>query len=576
MIKKKYNKAFFQPFTVIFTVALLLLLMSCLQKSTEEPAGIRILVNQTGYYPEAVKYALAAKGADGIIFTVVSEEDNKPALKVRSTSTTHWDAAREDYSLIDFSELKKPGRYRIVSASGTESYPFEISDNLYQKPAIMLQRSFYYQRVGQDITKEFGGEWSWKAGHLQDSNSILHESTGKTGKIKSPGGWYDAGDYGKYMVNSGITVGTLLAFYELYPDFFGDNLNLPESGNSKSDLLDEIKYNMDWMLTMQDKDGGVFFKLSGLTWPGMILPANDTQDRYIIGKSTTSALNLAATAAMAGRIYKDYDSAYADRCLNAAQAAWKWAIDNPKVGNPDTSISGSGPYDDNSFDDEFVWAAAELYITTGSDEYIKTLKDNSYFVRIQGSQWWREVSNFAVFSLVFHNAKLPDNMAESAKESLISAADGLLLELYDSPGRVPMGLSQFAWGSHGTVGNKGIIIAYAHKLTGDKKYHDALIEIGDYLNGRNATGYTCATGLGSNPPMNPHHRPSEGGGFANPVPGLVVGGPNSRMEDGMDYPHQEPARCYIDKMKSYASNEPAINQNASVGFVFAYLAALEK
>ena len=557
----------------IFVGSLITAISACVSSPSE--TDVRILVNQVGYYENSKKTAIVTN-TDRDEISIKSMETDVIVYTASLTPPVFWDAAHENLRIADFSDFKIPGKYILVLAGNIESDPIEIRSTINRKPAELLLKSYYYQRAGLDILPIYGGKWNWKAGHLQDAECQFHPSTGKTGTWESPGGWYDAGDYGKYIVNGGITVGTILGFYELYPALIGDNLVIPESGNGISDLLDEVRYELEWMRTMQDMDGGVFFKLSGLKWPGMdVLPAADTQKRYIIGKSTTSTLNFCAVMAMAGRIYAESDASFSTACLTSAEKAWQWAVDNPNSAPPDTGIPGSGPYDDANFEDEFLWASAELYKSTGINAYAEWIRHHPSQFKVTSRSWWQNVRNLGVFSLVSSDISFDTDLIVKAKKSILDTANKYLEEIRKSPAQVPMDVASFTWGSHGNIGNKGIILAYAHYLTGDRTYLEGLLEIADYLSGRNATGYSSATGLGSNPPIFPHHRPSVADGIKEPVPGLVVGGPNPYKQDGLSYPNSAPARCYLDVTQSYSSNEPAINQNAAVFFVFAYMAAQE-
>ena len=133
----------------------------------------------------------------------------------------------------------------------------------------------------------------------------------------------------------------------------------------------------------------------------------------------------------------------------------------------------------------------------------------------------------------------------------------------------------FNWGSNSNAANQGILLVKAYLISGDKKYiHHALSNV-DYILGRNATGYCFVTGLGSKPPMNPHHRQSVSDGIVEPVPGLLVGGPNPGMQDKCVYQFKEPETAYLDQSCSYASNEIAINWNAPLVYLTNAIEALK-
>jgi endoglucanase len=133
----------------------------------------------------------------------------------------------------------------------------------------------------------------------------------------------------------------------------------------------------------------------------------------------------------------------------------------------------------------------------------------------------------------------------------------------------------FVWGSNSVAANQGILIIQVYRLTNDRKYLQYALGNLDYIMGRNATGYSFVTGVGQKTPMFPHHRQSEADGIADPVPGLLAGGPNPGQQDGCKtYPSKIPDESYTDTVCSYASNEIAINWNAPAAYLAGALEAL--
>jgi endoglucanase len=555
-----------------------------------------IRINQTGFYPKSRKVAvvISSNAAEKATeFKVVRVSDGKAVLNGKLSEPLTWKDSDETGRWADFSKLENPGRYKLV-INGKESYPFQISSNIFADAAHLSTRTFYLQRCSHELTEKLAGKWARPAGH-PDTAVSFHPSTGRTeGKLSSPGGWYDAGDFGKYMVNSGITVGTLMAFYENFPNYFPDkSLNIPESGNGHPDILDEIKYNLDWMKTMQDPDGGVYNKLTTLTFPGYIMPHEDDGERFAIGKSTTAALNFAASMAMAARIYAPFDKKYADDCLVRAKRAWEWAVKNDNIPFKNPEDVKTGEYGDENFEDEFIWAAAELFITTKDKQFADFLKANK--INYKREPTWQDVHGLAPLSLATIKNELPASTLDSVRASIVKTADKWLLEMDKHLYRIPK--MTFIWGSNSAFANKGIAMIYAYKITGDKKYLFGAAEIADYLLGKNAKGLSFMTGMGTKYAANPHHRhvvAAEGllkdkDGTIQikrrsapakdnvVIPGFLVGGPNYRQQDKVHevvYTYTLPAKSYEDVYKSYASNEVAINWNAPATFLFGAIDAL--
>lgn len=538
----------------IFLISFITLLSTGLLAQT---GAIRI--NQLGYYPEANKIALVVF-TDATTFEVINTLDNTVAFSGNLSAKMYWKDSGDTLKRADFSALKTEGTYKIKIPGFGESYPFEISKTVLRKAAYASLKSYYYQRSSYELTAPFAGLWKRPAGH-PDTQCILHASTGKSGKISSPGGWYDAGDYGKYVINAGISVASMLSFYENFNGFFADGtIHIPESGNGKNDLLDEVKFELDWLKTMQDNDGGVFFKLTTLGFPGMVMPAADKAERYVIGKTTASALDFAAMMAMAGRIYSDYDSVYAADCITRAENAWVWAKANPTIYFKNPADVSTGEYGDGNVTDEFIWAAAELFITTKKAEFKTYLEGKSGSLRYNNAPGWPSVQPLASLSLATQPNGLSATLLTTIKNSVVSTSDSWLNQINANAARIPQ--FGFNWGSNSGIANMGVGLLYAYILTKDVKYIKGAAECADYLLGKNATGFSFVSGYGKKTPMNFHHRPSSADGIAQPVPGFVSGGPNSGKEDGEKYPFSNPAKCFVDVVGSYASNEVCINWNS--------------
>ena len=296
-----------------------------------QPAADVIRLNQVGYFPSQEKVAVA-NTAGVTDFTVVNAATGEEVLKGTTTVTTSNPWSQTARSAMDFSSLNQPGTYWLLAGGDTAT--FEIKDRPLAVVADAALKSFYYQRTGMPIEEKYAGQWNRPAGH-PDTQVLIHPSAAgparKAGDvISSPKGWYDAGDYNKYIVNSAFSIGLMQAIYRLFPDYFAkQNVNIPESGNNTPDLLDEMYYNLDWMLTMQDPaDGGVYHKLTTPNFEGFVKPTECKQPRYVVQKSVTATLDFAAVMAQASMIFKPYQKDYpgfSAKALRAAERAYSWA-----------------------------------------------------------------------------------------------------------------------------------------------------------------------------------------------------------------------------------------------------------
>jgi len=566
---------------LLVSTLILLFVLNCQTKKIENAAGPaeRIRLNQIGYFTHGVKKFVVAD-TEAKAFEIKNASGNIVFQGILEPKGI-WNKSGENVLLGDFTGLSADGTYTILLDNGVMSYPFSIGRDIFDDLKLATLKSFYLHRISMPIEEQYAGKYHRPLGH-EDLQLPFHPSTGKTqSKFDTPGGWYDAGDYGKYIVNAGITAGMMLAMYEKYPNAYPDgSMNIPEGGNGLPDILDELKYEIDWMLTMQDDDGGVFVKVTTLNFGGMVMPHEAPRDRYVIGKSAGASLNLAAVCAMTARIYEPFDPEFAGNCLDAAIDAWRWSVTHPEAyygKNPDDVRTGA--YSDVILDEEFFWAAAELFITTGEPEYFENIQMKLGDITFRLEENWRNYGdNIGYYSLVGVSDRLDDRQKKQVTDGLIHLADELAEKHRNIPYQIPV--DHFVWGSNSDILDAAMIYANAYEVTKDKKYMNLAIETFDYIMGKNAVGYSFITGFGSKQPMHIHHRPSEADGIEEPYPGFVVGGPNGRLQDkgslaqaGLSYASELPAKSYIDAIPSFASNEIALNWNAPCVYLLGFFDA---
>jgi endoglucanase len=543
-----------------------MIVLSLASYSQESTSHIRL--NQIGFLPYAEKLA-AVVDIDAASFEIIDTLDNV-------VSASLWGASGESIQIADFSIFATPGTYKIRIGGYGESVRFTISDTVFSEINNAIVKAFYFNRASTELLPEHAGVYARNAGHPDTTVIILPSAADPTrvagDTISAPKGWYDAGDYNKYIVNSGITVGTLLQAYESYTEYY-DTLtwNIPESGNGIADLLDEIRWNLDWMLTMQDPaDGGVYNKTTSAQFSGMIMPDEDNAKRYVVAKGTAATLDFAAVMAMAGRVYADIDSVFADSCLRAAENAWEWAENNPNVSysNPGAEDGypavTTGGYGDNSFSDEKIWAASELLISTGKDSVYAS--DINLYVQFNTPNW-RSLATLCLFSLYTHRETIGFAVDTArVKDIILSKATGLRDAQLSHPYRVTT--SNFAWGSNSIVANESIMLLHAFRISQEQSFLNAALSCYDYILGRNATEYCFITEFGTKASRNVHHRVSEADALPGSVPGFLAGGPNGNAgtECSTAYPSYA-AKAYKDETCSYTTNEIAINWQAPMTYL---------
>lgn len=527
------------------------------EKIVGAPRPIQVKVNQIGYKPDDVKTVV-----------VTSEEDEKFKIVDAETEETVYIGEYGDMSFDkgisckvkqgDFSDFTYCGRYKIISSPSGASYEFSIGEDLYADAYADVVKMLYSQRCGCELDPAIVGEFAHKPCHT-DKALVYGDDSGKTYDVS--GGWHDAGDYGKYVVPGAKTVMDLFLAYEDY-DQDQDDIGIPESGNGVPDLLDEARYELDWMLKMQDeKTGGVYHKVTALNFPETVLAVDETATLYLAPISYAATGDFCAVMAKASELYKDIDKDFAEKCYDAAEKAYGFLEANEGMKgykNPDEIVTGE--YLDNYTEDELLWASAEMYIVTGDQKYadvINELMSGKY----QKGLGWASIGTYALYDLAKSDS-VDEKIREAAKAEVINEADKLVKAAANDSFFMSLGNS-YPWGSNMNVADNGVLYLMAYKLDGNKEYRDYAQRQRDYIFGVNGTGYCYVTGYGSLSPEHPHHRPSEV--LEKTLPGMLVGGPNNGLND----PYAAavlygvaPGLCYVDNSQSFSCNEITIYWNS--------------
>lgn len=579
---------------MVYRFFLIGLLLLTTVVNAQQMAAPEIVLNQCGYYPKLEKSAVLLHPVSESKFELLSMPGRKAVYTgvLSEPKTTGY--SKITTRIADFSTFDQPGEYIIRVAGVPDSPVFKIADGVHQDLALAALKAFYYQRASFTLDVNYAGKWNRAAEHPDTSVYIHPSAASKNRKVDSKinvsGGWYDAGDYNKYVVNSGISTSTLLSAYEDFSEYFlGQEVHIPHAKNKVPDVLTEAVYNLRWMLKMQDPgDGGVYHKCTNLDFDGMVMPDKALSKRYVVAKGTAATLNLAAVAAQAYRIFKHFPEQYpglADSCLLASRNAWRWALNNPNVAYDQDVLNKTydlkvttGAYGDKDFEDEWIWASAELLASTGEQAYF-----DAFFSRLNAPvslPSWSNVGILGYYTLIRCEGQLPEHyksVTSILKKKILTLADRYLAAFKTGPYHTVIGASiyDFAWGSNSSAMNQSILLINAYLFSKKDAYLDAAVSNLDYVLGKNATGYSFVTGIGYKSPLHPHHRLSFADGIVEPIPGLLVGGPNREKQDGLKY-ESEPELSYLDDVKSYASNEIAINWNAPLVYVANAMEYLEK
>ncbi|MEU7875373.1 glycoside hydrolase family 9 protein [Dactylosporangium sp. NPDC049140] len=576
------------------------------QEAYVPDTGPPVRVNQVGYLLSGPKHATVVTNAPEPMSWKVVSSSGEMVASGRSTPRGLDASSGQRVHTIDLGTVAKPGTGYTLQFDGAQSHPFSIADSLYEPLRRDALHFFYLQRSGIPIDNALAPGYARPAGHLgvppnRGDTSVPCQPGAGDYTLDVHGGWYDAGDHGKYVVNGGIATAQLLSQYERTKTatvvtsaaLDDGSLSIPERGNRVPDILDEARWELEFLLRMQipagkPNAGMAHHKVHDRAWTGLpCLPDQDPQPRELHPPSTAATLNLAATAAQAARLYRPFDAAFADRCLAAARTAWQAAQDHPAMYAKSDDSTGGGPYDDTDVRDEFYWAAAELFITTGEQPYLDALRSSPYWTGdtfASGGPDWKFVAPLGRLDLATVPNRLPKGDREAAQASVRAAADRYLTTIRDQAYGVPLTENEYTWGSNSVILNKLVVIATAFDLTGEQRYRDGVLESLDYLLGRNALNHSYVTGYGTRFSHNQHSRiyahqldPN----LPQPPPGSIAGGPNPGLEDpkakkvllGTALAERpKPQLCYLDDIESWSTNEVAINWNSALSWVASFAA----
>lgn len=515
----------------------------------------RVRINSIGFLPNLQKKATIA--ASCTRFELVKEDGT---VVFSGTTTPMYDGdSGENVNIADFSSVTEEGTYYLGVPGVGKSVNFRIAKDVYNEAYKTSMLGMYLWRCGTEVSATYdGNHFSHAACHTQDAylDYITNQHTIKDGKK----GWHDAGDYNKYVVNAGITVGAMFLAWEQFQDKIEPvALTMPESSNSMPDFLDEMKFEIDWLLTMQYPDGSgkVAHKLSTRSFGGFIMPENETTERFFTPWGSAATADFVAMTAMAARIFRPYDPQYADKCINAAKVSYAFLKANPNNHSPDQSAFSTGGYNTGDSDDR-LWAAAEMWATLGDATYLNDFESrvSSFSPKVQTDFDWGSVGNLGMITyLLSERTGKNQAIVDSIKRDLISAADSIVATSKNHGYGRTLG-SRYYWGCNGTVARQTMVLQTANMISPKTDYLNAAVESLGHVFGRNYYNRSYVTGLGINPPMFPHDRRAGADGIADPWPGYLVGGGHS-------------AKGWVDVEASYETNEIAINWNGALIYALA-------
>ncbi|HHV29096.1 MAG TPA: PKD domain-containing protein [Clostridium sp.] len=561
-----FSKRHGDPFTVWF---------SDIKVTSEdnEKAAPAIKVNQLGFIPESEKYALVTgfegelAAAAGDKFTVINAADNSTAYTGKLTLVTEYEPIDSGEKILkaDFSSLTEPGKY-YISIEGVDNSPkFEIGEDIYKSLITDSARYFYYQRQGIELEEPYALGYPRKDITPQDAQAVF--ASGKKDPIDITKGWYDAGDFGKY-VNAGATaVSDLFWAYETFPSQFVDGqFNIPESGNGVPDILDEARWELEWMLKMQDKESGGFY-------PRVQSDNDENITSRIIrdqnGCTTDDTACAAGVLAHAYLIYRDIDADFAQECLEAAIDAWTFLENNPK-----NIVSPAGPYNVHDDGGDRLWAAASLYRATGEEVYHTYFKENYESFAQKFEDQYSYAHTWGDMWLTAFLSYLKSENRDAEVENWIDTEFGIWLDntlsrYENNPWKNAIVPGNYFWGINMQIMNTPMDAIIGSQLL--DKYSDRVSKLGfgslNWLLGTNPLRFSFVSGYGEDSVKGVFSNIYNLDGKQGIPKGYMPGGPNTYEGAGLS---RFAAKCYTRSSGDWVANEHTVYWNSALVFMSAF------
>ncbi len=513
------------------------------------------------------------------VFTVPSETfylENSSGKCVYKGKTVYFgfdELSGDNVYTADFSDFSENGEYIMTTDSGCRSDSFSVRENAYEDAFNKVSKAFYFLRCGCGLDEKYAGVFAHEKCHT--AQAALWNS--RTVSVDISGGWHDAGDYGRYVTAGACALAHMLYAFIMFPEpFKKQNLNIPESGGTLPDILAECRVELDWLLKMQDKDGGVYHKATTAHHAAFIMPEQDTAQMFALPVSSMATADFAAVCALAARVYGAFDSRYSAKLLSAAEKSARWLEENPGYYFDDPKECTTGRYGERSDKDNRFWAWTELFASTENEKYHNKMKTSlSEYDFPLTALGYGSVGGFGALGYLLCGKSCDRDIADNFKKAFSREAGRLKAAADISGYGAAMLETDYCWGSSMNLLKHGMIFAIADRICGESEYAVYAERQLHVLLGLNALGFSYVSGIGSDCMKNPHYRPTASDGIDRCIPGFVSGGPNrfpcdesakKLIKDGTP-----PMKCYADNVGAYSLNEITIYWNSPAVFLTAYL-----
>jgi endoglucanase len=535
----------------------------------------KIYVNQIGYSLYGIKKAVYTDSAGSFhdSFSLVDAVSDKTMMTGKLTPEQYDENAGDTVSAADFTSFALPGEY-YIRVGNVRSFTFVIAERPYTNLKKMLLKGFYYNRCGK-TEKSYVGKYAHIKCHAAPATLIEDN----TKSIDVSGGWHHSGSYNKYTGAGCAAAANMLYAYKMFPSAFGERGNIPDSPHDMPDILAECRTELRWLLKMQNSDGGVYRKVSTVSYSAYVLPEDDTEEMYVSPCSLQTTLMFVAVMALAAGVYNDCDKDFSDILYAAAVNGWEWICSHPNGGNRNsfTVVTHLSEEDKpaESTDELMFWAACELYELTGESIFEEKIDALCSHVKIT-SFTSHNPGGFGAISYMTGSRPRKIETERNIRLRYRIYADELVLMAEKSGYGLGAERSDYDVFTNLKIMDKAAALVFADIILKCHDYISTAEEHFSYILGKNPLNKCFVTGIGSNPVVSPHHRMSAFGGCENPVPGLVVYGSCFSENYKDDYAKwniprgTSPQKCYCDSNLCFSTNESSICSNSALLFLAAY------
>ncbi len=537
----------------------------------------KITIDQFGYLPELEKRAIIrspeigydsgesfSPGARYAVIDVVSGE------AVFEGAPVAWNEGRIDKQSgdkvwwFDFSAVSQEGSYKVIDIErGAESFTFDIAEDVYTPVLKVAFKTLYYQRAGFEKRAPYAAPgYADGASHLgpgQDPQARLYSAKDDARTERDlRGGWYDAGDYNKYTSWTANYVRTLLHAYLENPAVWTDNFGIPESGNGVPDILDEVKWGLDWLERMQNVDGSM---LSVMSLAEASPPSAADGPSYYGPANTSATYSSAGAFAMAADIYAKVPKyrKNSTRYKSRAIRAWNWAEAYPSVifHNNDAEqgseglAAGQQEVGPERLKKKTLISAIYMFKITGERKYTRQVE--ALYSELNPITPWTadEFEGDIALTLLYFSQMRGVSRAFKSRirgdyQNVLTGENGVMTAIDQSEHAYAAPISGYYWGSNSVIARRGSVFTQAAraKMKGvSEDYKNAGAGYLHYIHGVNPFGLVYLTNMESysaeNSASELYHNWFVNGSADydstktsryGPAPGFLVGGPNPGYE----------------------------------------------